>query len=214
MLAIESVKTHCDGTAGNVYTIVLSTGIERVFRLCYIPFPYQECSPWVAGRVLTPDEEYACRFAAECFQVEQAALHLISCAEQSAVNLSSKLIKRGHTRASVQAVITHLQDLDLLNDSRYARMWLESRTCAHINSPKQLLAALCRHGLAHRVVHAAYKSVFTFEKELSLLTRYVSKKHIACEGDPHQTFQQLQAEGFSSAVLHAFLDALTSAHAS
>ncbi|GHU52661.1 hypothetical protein FACS1894200_13220 [Spirochaetia bacterium] len=207
MLAIKSVKT-----AGDVYTIVLSTGIERVFRLCYVP--HQEYSPWVEGGVLTVDEEYACRFAAECFEVEQAALHLIACAEQSAVNLSSKLIRQRYTRESVQAVITHLQDVDLLNDSRYARMWLESRMGAHINSPNQLLATLCRRGLAHGVAHAAYKLVVTFEKELSLLTRYVSKKQIACEGDPYETFRQLQAEGFSSAVLHAFFDALPSARAS
>ena len=147
---------------------------------------------------------------------EKAALRLIARAEQCSAGLSRKLEKRKHDAVVVSEVISNLIKLKLLDDNRFARLWLESRIRL-TRSPRQLLSSLCAKGINRDEAEAALKNVLDDETELSIIIRYVKKnaKKISKNGDVTRESRQssqrsikymLRNEGFSFAVIDRYLE--------
>jgi len=124
--------------------------------------------------------------------------------------------KRGYDSACIRNVIARLFELNLLDDRRYARMWLQSRL-HFTRSPKRLLASLCAKGIDRDDGEAVLKEVLCEETEFSLLIRYVKKHAKKTSEDPRLAGKNnggvtrnvkflLKSEGFSSAVIQKFLD--------
>jgi regulatory protein len=141
-------------------------------------------------------------------RAEKAALRLIARAEQSSFGLAYKLQRRGHENACASAVISRLASLELVDDIRYARLWLESRL-GYARSPRRLLASLCARGIGRETAEAALKTALDEEAEFSLLKCFTEKKlrnsknH---EQDRRSIKYLLRAEGFSSQAIERYFD--------
>ena len=144
----------------------------------------------------------------EYIHAERTALRLIARAEQCSAGLARKLEKRGHNEDCARKVISHLIELNLLNDSRYARFWLQSRL-RFTRSPRQLLSSLCAKGVERAEAEAALKSILDEETETSLMERFVKKhkKKAGKSGDVTRSLKHvLKNEGFSYQVIQNFLE--------
>ena len=146
-------------------------------------------------------------------QAEKAALRLIARAEQNTSGLSQKLLKKGYDAACIQAVIEKLCETGLLDDCRYARLWLESRISCQASSPLRLLVSLRTRGINCHDAESALKETLDDEAELQLLHRFVQKykrKHAQKgddESDSGQTLKYfLRSEGFSSQAIQGYFD--------
>ena len=208
-LTIVSLKSET-----GVLRIELSDGSLFSFKSCYLSSPYI-VDGYVAGREINADEEEAFRFASACLRAEKRALQLIARAEQTIFGLSRKLQKRGHDHDCIRAVVAQLCELNLLDDRRYARLWLESRISRQATSPRRLLAAIRSRGIDRHDAEAALKETLDAEAERLLLDRYVQKLRrkgaVAddIDNDPailRSLRYTLKNEGFSSLAIEIVLD--------
>ena len=207
-MEIVSIKTDLKGEAGR---IELSDGSLFSFKNCYLPKElidnYTENPIEAAGKEIASYEEAAFRFASACLRAEKSALRLIARAEQCTFGLSRKLEKRGHEAACARAAITRLLELNLLNDNRFACLWLESRLRL-AKSPRRLLVSLCGKGIDHDDAQAALKTVLDEETEFLILTRFVKKsaRKSGGKGESARALKYLlKSEGFSFRAIERFL---------
>jgi regulatory protein len=214
-MTIISIKS---GTGGEFRRIELSDGSIFSFKPCYLPPVFLDDSLYTPGaaegREINADEEAAFRFASSCLRAEKAALQLIARAEQSVFGLSRKLKKRGHDSACVRSVISRLAELELVDDSRYARLWLESRINRKASSPRRLLVALCARGIDHDDAESVLKTALDAETEWQLLLHYTNKqrrlrKAVSPEtggNDLRSLKYALKSEGFSTEAIQRFIE--------
>lgn len=201
-MTVISIKP---GNAKDIQRIELADGSLFSFKTYYLP----DNAELGEGLELNTDEEENLRFAAACLRAEKAALQLIARAEQTVFNLSMKLEKRGHESSCVRAVMAHLCESGLLDDSRYARLWLESRISRQASSPRRLRAALHSRGIDRNDSDTALKETLDDETEQQLLERYVKK--IKSKFDNSAENQRslkytLKSEGFSSAAIQYYFE--------
>lgn len=212
---IVSIKQGtCKDTHHNdIYRLELSNGSLFSYRNCYLPqdLPETLTNPETAqGIAININEENAFRFASACLRAEKTALRLITRAEQCSLGLTRKLEKRGHETACVNMVISRLYELKLLDDQRFACLWLESRLRL-TRSPRRLLIALRTRGIDREDAETALKTVLDNETEFSLLTRFV-RKHDRKSGKSanHDTARSLKyllkSEGFSLTAIEQYLE--------
>ena len=139
---------------------------------------------------------------------EKAALRLIARAEQCSAGLSRKLEKRRFDSSAVNEVIAKLTELKLLDDDRFARLWLESRLRL-TRSPRQLISSLCAKGIDREAAEAALKIALDEDTELKLIERYIKKnaKKINKSGDVTRNIKfMLKNEGFTYRVIDRYLE--------
>ena len=155
----------------------------------------------------------------EYIQAEKAALRLIARAEQCSAGLARKLEKRKHDPAVIREVISKLSELKLLDDSRFARLWLQSRL-RFARSPRRLHASLCARGIDRDEAESALKEALDAETEKVLLARFVNKsarklrnmrrKPGGSEYNSEDVTRSLKfllkGEGFSSAAIEEYLE--------
>ena len=202
-MAVISIKTE---TREGVLRIELSDGSVFSFNPCYLP----------DGVEINAAKEEDLRFASACLRAEKTALQLIARAEQTVSGLSRKLHKRGHDSACVRAVTQRLAELGLLDNYRYARLWLESKISRQGTSPRRLLAALCAKGIDLDDAERVLKETLNGETELRLLERYAQKQRRLGKLDPvdgessasecRELKYMLKNEGFSKITIEIFLE--------
>jgi regulatory protein len=204
-MTVISVKQQTDPEGrALVYRIELSDGSVCSIKTSYLSPVYQEGMESILNKELSLEEEEAFHFAAACFQAEQAALNLISRAEQTSAGLSHKLAIRGHSLSCVRAVISYLAEQEILSDARYARLWLQARLAQRGESPRYLITALCNRRINRRLAEKVLTSILHFEDELMLLKKYLQKNRLKDENALTDVLKaKLKYEGFSSAVIQS-----------
>jgi regulatory protein len=205
---IISIKTGADM---DVRRVELSDGSVFSFKIGYLPPGCTDESLYGEGLELSAAEEEGLRFASACMRAEKTALQLIARAEQTAFGLSRKLEKRGHDSPCVRAVIQRLCETGLLDDRRYARLWLDMRISRQASSPRRLLAALCARGIDRHDAEQALKETLDDSTEQQLVERYVQKQRDPCTDDSDAAARrslryQLKNEGFSSMAIQWLFD--------
>jgi regulatory protein len=214
-MTLVSIKT---GTEAELKRVELSDGSLFSLRTCYLPgvsagggsadgHSAAFIDGFTGGEEISAGEEDAFRFAAACLRAERAALRLVARAEQTVFGLSRKLERRGFKSACVSAVLRRLEDLDIVNDRRFAGLWIQARLTRRGESPRRLLAGLRSRGIGRDDAEAALTSVLNFRNEPALLRRYIEKYHPAPDsetaGDPSLKYR-LKSEGFSPAVIQNY----------
>lgn len=204
-MTIDSIKS---GSDADLQRIELSDGSLFSFRLCYLPQEFNDDSRYVPGTEISAEEADAFRFAAACLRAEKAALGLVARAEQCVFGLSRKLEKGGHQAACVRAVIARLTELEIVDDRRFARLWLQSRINRRSDTPRKLLTGLRSRGIDRDAAAGALKSALHLEAEKALLDRYIAKNRLL-EGDLGAADRsslkfRLKQEGFSSGLIQHF----------
>jgi regulatory protein len=124
-------------------------------------------------------EEFSPAFnATEFLKAEQAALRLIARAEQCSRALASKLERKNHHPDVVCSIIGRLTELNLVNDRRYAELWLKSRISCGYKGPRALLALLQARGIDREDAEAALAASLTPDVEAALLRRCLTKTRL------------------------------------
>jgi len=149
--------------------------------------------------------EEALPFDADLIKAEKIALRLIARAEQSSSLLTAKLEKRGIDPSIARQVISALLERQLLNDERYAELWIRAHLDRKAPSPLWFLVSLEKKGVNRKISLNAINKVLDEETEYSLLLRFVGKMdlHIKETG----LFRaKLRHEGFSPEAISRFFD--------
>ena len=199
----------------------LSDGSSLEFTAEYLAYGgiEPEVSPPVftvpeTGRDLSSGEEEAFRFAADCYRAEKVALRLIARAEQYSFGLISKLERRGFSDVTVKTVVSCLLNRNLLNDRRYAELWLRTRLgSGKAFSPRWLLISLGKKGIDKDSSQKALKEMLDPETENALLERFLKKNRrknpgLSGKGGRNSEKSLLKYEGFSFDVLNSYFDDL------
>ena len=208
-MTIVSMKS---GTGDELRRIELSDGSFFWFKTVYLPPVFADSSLYTPGaaegREINAAETEGFRFASACLRAEKAALRLIARAEQNFFGLSRKLERRGHEPACVRAVSFRLMELELVDDRRFARLWLESRLGRRSASPRRLLAGLRSRGIDRDDAETALRAVLDAETEWVLLGRFVEKqRRLGRGGDDLRSLKfTLKSEGFSVSTIERFLE--------
>jgi len=204
-MTIISIRHESDESLRRVE---LSDGSLFSFKTCYLPLVFNIAD----GIEISEAEEDGLRFASACLRAEKTALRLIARAEQTCLGLTRKLEKRGHDSACVRSVISQLCESGLLDDRRYARLWLDARISRQRTSPRRLLIALSARGIDRDDTAFALKEALDDDAEFLLLKRYAEKlqrkrKLDSDEGDDGRSLKYLlKSEGFSSLAIQRFLN--------
>jgi regulatory protein len=200
-MTIVAIKS---GTGSEIKRIELSDGSFFSFRACYAPPVFL-----AEGREISAAEEEGFRFASACLRAEKTALRLIARAEQCRRGLARKLERRGHDPACACAVLSRLVELELVDDSRFARLWLES-ALRLARSPRRLLASLCGRGIGQDDARAALKAVLDAETERALLARFAEKLKKPRKGAGEDGLRSLKyllkSEGFSAPAIGRYFE--------
>jgi len=218
-MIIVSIKI---GTDWDLRNVEFSDGSFLSFRTCYLSpnladtnLCTYESANTIEDRELSQDEEDDLRFASACLGAEKAALQLIARAEQTVFGLGRKLAKRGHGSACVKTAIARLCEQELLDDFRYASLWLESRISRQSSSPMRLLASLRAKGIDREDAGAAMREALDEDAEQRLLERFVKKQQRGAglrqytedsDAERRSLKYLLKSEGFSSTAIERFFE--------
>jgi regulatory protein len=194
------------GTGADVRRIELSDGSLFSFKTCYLPPVFFEDDHYTAGVELSPGEEEGFRFASSCLRGEKTALRLVSRAEQTSLGLRRKLEKSGHSPSCARAVLARLEELGIVDDSRYARLWLQSRLACKAEGPRRLLAALRNKGISRQDAEKALRKLLNPSGEMALLEKFLKKKRLS--GQEPNIGGLLRGEGFSPSLIREYRESL------
>ncbi|MDR2080053.1 MAG: recombination regulator RecX [Treponema sp.] len=207
-MVATSIKSTGTKAGPVIFRIGLSDGSLFSFNPVYLPYAFQGGDYFFPGKEINPEEETGLRFAADCFRAERAALRLVARAEQTRAGITRKLEQRGHESSRIQAVVSYLTELKIVDDRRFAGRWIQSRLYRGADSPLRLIAGLCRQGIDRSTAQSACKSILDFERETELLQKFIAKRYAgnSARGDrPDQEARffrgQLKREGFSARAL-------------
>ena len=179
-----------------------SDGSSSLLISGYLPEGFDPVS-----RELTARDEEALAYAAACYRAEKSALRLIARAEQHSLGLTAKLERRGHDAAVARTVVSGLLDRNLLDDTRYAELWVRSRLSAKkALTPRWLFASLAKRGIKRVFSQKAMNTVLDEEAEFTLLLRYIKKAGTLNGKGVISLKKHLKNEGFSLAVIERYLN--------
>ncbi|MDR1256320.1 MAG: RecX family transcriptional regulator [Spirochaetaceae bacterium] len=136
----------------------------------------------------------------------QDAFRLAARAEQFSAGLSLKLQKKGHGRADIKSAIDYLSKAGMLDDLRYACLWITGRIKRRADSPRQLLINLCGKGLDRATAAAALKKTLDADTELELLRNFSAKTGRNGQTAGGNSRERLRFEGFSAEALDVLDD--------
>jgi regulatory protein len=136
-----------------------------------------------------------------------AALRLVSRAEQCTFLLSQKLLKRGFDAGVVKAVVRELAAANIVDDRRFSRMWLRSRIASRADTPRRIVAALYAKGIERETVSEAVQECLDVETEQMLLGRFVKKRFGSLPVALSDYRAELRGEGFSQDAIRGFGEA-------
>ena len=146
---------------------------------------------------------------AEIIQAEKSALLLIARAEQCLYGLKCKLEKKKYSNTVIQTVLDRLVSLNLVNDRRYAELWLKGRINKCKNGPRFLLQLLRAKGIEKETAKEALASLLPLETETALLRRCLEKfvPDKTAGGDQKTAAKFfLKNQGFSAAAIEQYFE--------
>jgi regulatory protein len=203
-VTVVSLKTAPPREEG-IFEAEFSDGSRLLFSNEYLPEDIK--ANLDDSKELSGKEEEALRFAASCYGAEKAALRLIARAEQSTLGVTAKLERRGYDSAVVKAVVSRLLEQNLLNDERFAKLWVHSRlSYGKARSPLWLRVSLGKKGIDRNLSVKAVESLIDPDTEYALLLKYLEKAGISDGNNENLIKKQLKNEGFSYEVLDRYFE--------
>lgn len=106
--------------------------------------------------------------ARQIYAAERDAMAFLARAEHTRQRLSLKLRKKQHGDRSIERALDRLEISGCLSDSRFAELWLRSRTNRRAEGQGKLLAGLLARGVSGSIAREALSALFaeTDEREL------------------------------------------------
>ncbi|TAK89042.1 regulatory protein RecX [Patescibacteria group bacterium] len=105
-------------------------------------------------------------------QAVVAASNLLSYRPRSRYELEQALARKGFSNQVVRQALEQLQEHDLINDDRFARLWVQDRIRSAKRSRLQIQVELQRKGIARDIIAAALAE-YTDQEEIEVVKRCV-----------------------------------------
>jgi len=207
-MTVTSVDKEADP---DVLHIGLSDGSSFFMRLsCLAVLPGSsadvEDGDLSVGVVLDEDSEGRLRLAGSVYKAERNALQLIALSEQSTAGLNLKLQKKGIDSQVRALVLSRLLASGLLDDERFASLWLASRIRRKTEGRVRLVAGLRKRGVSGSVADRVVSRELDFDTEASLVRRYLASAGIDHGPLEPKVRKALHEAGFSGAAVRLALD--------
>jgi len=124
---------------------------------------------------------------------------------RTAAEVRGYLARHGHPNATVEGVIRELETRGLVDDVRYATMFVDGRLAHRPNGVVRLVRDLCTRGVARPIAEAAARqAVGGRESELALRaarSKFPAAKRLGRERGLRRLMAFLAQRGFSAAVV-------------
>ncbi|MCF7941631.1 MAG: recombination regulator RecX [Spirochaetia bacterium] len=199
----QSVFGHIRrGAAGKGYFAVSEDGSSF-----FIPRPIVERLALRDAQSLTEQEYLSLQAECEMMTVRLKALDLLAMRDHSVQELRLKLIKRSYDEQVIERVIADLIASRLLDDRRFAEIWIRIRLRKRPMSIMMLIAGLAQKGISHEIAQEAVEEAQIDTQEL--VQRAVLKYRKSGE-DPVRFIARLVRKGFPYRDVKLAVDRLSS----
>jgi regulatory protein len=199
-MTVVSVEVGADP---EVFNVRLQDGSSFLYRSAYLDPPFTAGRVAEPGKELSADEEVALSRAAERLRAEHSALRLIALREHSRSELTMKLKKRGFVERDISLVMDRLEAEDLVNDGRFAALWVDSRLARRTEGPALLAARLRSHGVSRELAREAVSRAVDEEAEVRLVERFLGAEGDQAVRDGPALRARLRKAGFSASAVRA-----------
>jgi regulatory protein len=197
-----TVKTVVKGADPEVVKVGLTDGSFLLFRASYLnPGVMRPSLGLELSEELTA--EYRC--AADAYAAELAALRLISLREHSRFLLSIKLRRRECSQSSIAVVLDRLQNIGLVNDERFALMWVESRVASKRECRAKLFGGLLSRGVSRDIADRVLGLAVDEHSEIERAKKLIEKLKRGASKSDEAIVKKLRASGYSEKTIRLAL---------
>lgn len=169
----------------------------------FIPSAVAEKHHLTIGQAITEDEYSFLEEASALRVVKTKAFELLSMREHSTQELRTKLKRREYAEHIIDQVIEDLHDQHLLDDQRFAEVFVRSRSRRRPISRNMLIAELRKRGVSSEEAQEAMASEGFDEQEMLLRALEVFSR----QGEDEKKFiARLVRKGFSYPMIRRALE--------
>ncbi|GAB4279267.1 MAG: RecX family transcriptional regulator [Candidatus Promineifilaceae bacterium] len=161
------------------------------------------------GQTLTAEEINKLQAQDEVEKAKNTAIRLIEYRPRSIAEVKNHLKKKNYSDLSIEQAIERLIAVDLLNDEKFARYWLEQRNTFKPRSKIALQQELRQKGIDRTIIDATLDTL----NEEDAARRAAQAKARRWKQLPEQDFkkklgQYLQRQGFSYTIIRELTDSI------
>lgn len=143
-------------------------------------------------------------------KAKDAALRLLAIRPRSRKELARRLQKKGYGAAEIESVLHQLQEENLLDDERFARLYAEHRLTSRHIGQRMLLAELLQKGINRTVAQSVVNEITGDDREKIEARVFAEKKlRLLSKGTALQRkkklYDALSRRGFSPEVVREVL---------
>jgi|GEM_PF-731635 len=155
---------------------------------------------------LEVDEQLRERLEAahELLRATQKAAELLARREHSRFELSNKLRQRQFRNSIIRKTLDEFQRLDVLNDYRFAEMWVRNRIRRKSEGLTKLRAALKNKGVEDAIIEEVLNREYNSEAQQQALKQATEKILMKSKGDRDKFVRMLLNRGFSWKQINSF----------
>lgn len=134
------------------------------------------------------------------------ALRLLQRRLRSRAELDASLRRHGLTRSQITAVLADLERRGWIDDTRFARLWIEDRMTLRPRGPRALRAELRARGVAGDVIEAAVNDLISPQREDGAALVQAARRVERLRGLPRDVARRrlvgwLQRRGFGGGAI-------------
>lgn len=147
-------------------------------------------------------------------KAKEYALKLLSYRQRSHKELADRLRMKGHKDAAIDAVLTSLKKLNLINDEAFARSLAEKRTSGKPAGKELLSQELREKGIAPEIIVKVCEDVFAERSEESLAltaahNKLRSSQNLDSSTHTRRLYSYLRRRGFSPDVIQSVMEKIS-----
>ena len=139
-------------------------------------------------------------------KARDCAYRLLSYRPRSQREIIDRLARRGFDRETIDAVVNYLKQLNYINDSQFARAWVENRILTKPMGLFLLKQELRNKGISNEIVDEVIDGVnrdydeYRIAKNL-FLSRWPRYSHLDRTTSRRRIYAYLKRRGFSSEII-------------
>jgi len=103
------------------------------------------------------------------------AISLLSKQSYTEFNLERKLLSNGFNIEDIKKALVTLRDKNLINDTIFAKKWVESRLRTKLDSPLTLISGLVNKGISNSIARNVVEELYSDTTENCLLEKIIEK---------------------------------------
>jgi regulatory protein len=154
------------------------------------------------------------RADSERVRARESALRLLAVRARSRSELADRLARKGLEPGVVSEVLDGLEEVGLIDDRAFARLWVDERLRLRPVGPRRLVHELSEKGVTREVIDEVVAEAFSEEREIDVARRAVEKRAARAGGrldarELQRIRSLLLRRGFSFEVTREVLEGLS-----